>query len=131
MSCALREGRWEQARLIFDTVADAMLDDHILELDPPGGSTTVRGRFLHPTTGVDLGDTLTEGTCNAEGIRPRITFTRRHNGGRVTTVYTGKLIFISSPSRLLVRGRFTRTTVSSDNMTQTTLTGDWETEKPT
>jgi hypothetical protein len=108
------------------------MDDHILDLDSPsGGTTTVTGRFRHPTTGADLGDAMENGTCLPDGIRPRITFTRRHNGVNVTTLYTGKVIFTNGPpSAVFIRGRFTRTTVNA-NMSVTTLTGDWETEKPT
>jgi hypothetical protein len=110
-------------------VVDAVLDDHILELDSAGG-TTVTGQFRHPVTNEPF-DTLTEGTCTPDGIRPTIKFVRRHDGNLVTTVYRGKVIFIGAPSnRVFIRGRFTRTTVNAD-MTTTTLSGDWETEKPT
>lgn len=131
MSCDRRGGRWQRARLILDTEVDAVLDDHILDLASPSGSTTVNGHFFHPTTGADLQDTMENGTCLPDGIRPRITFTRRHHGVNVTTMYTGKVIFTNGPPpAVFIRGRFTRTTVNND-MSVTTLTGDWETEKPT
>lgn len=131
MSCSRRGGIWQRALLTFDDVADAVLDDHNIRLDLPGAGDVVTGRFLHPTAGTPLPDTLTDGTCRAEGVRPRLTFTRRHAGGTITTLYTGKVAFTAGPpQKVFVRGRFTRTTVGAGGV-HTIQSGDWETEKPT
>jgi hypothetical protein len=130
MSCDRVSGTWARARLIFDNVDDAREDDHFLEVTSVAGGV-LSGRFLHPDTGDPLRDTLTSGTCTPNGQRSRITFTRNHDGGRVTTVYTGIVIVVAGTQTVLVRkGRFTRTTTDV-NLTLVTVGGDWETEKPT
>lgn len=133
MSCDRITGRWPQpGRLIFSNVANAQRDDHLLELDPPSATGVVTGRFLSLAAGnPPLADTLTGGLCAPDGIRSRLTFTRNHAGGNMTTVYTGIVILLEGTTTVMIRnGRFTRT-IRDVNLMFTTVSGDWETEKPT
>jgi hypothetical protein len=130
MSCDRVRGTWARARFIFDGVANAVEDDSILEVTSVTNGV-VSGRFLDPNTGDPLTDSLTGGTCTPEGQRSRLTLTRNHAGGRVTTVYTGIVILVTGTTTVMIRqGRFTRTTTDV-NLMLIPVMGDWETEKPT
>lgn len=133
MSCENLDGRWNRGRLIFGGVSTAVEDDHILVLDEVVGGV-VTGKFFHPTTGAELPDTLTHGTCTPVGQKALLTFTRNHATGGVTTVYTGTVILLMGGGTIravLVRdGTFTRTS-PDDNLVLNVAQGDWETEKPT
>ena len=131
MSCdRLAGNNWGRARLLFDDVTNAEIDDN-LDLDMPNASGIFEGRFRHRDTGQILQDQLINGRCVADGLRSRVVFTRRHNGVNVTTRYIGRVIPVGGGSTVvLIRGKFTRATTDSNGSVSIT-SGDYETEKPT
>ncbi len=59
-------------------------------------------------------------------MRSRITFTRNHAGGAITTIYTGVVILVANTTVVLVRGTFTRNTLVRDVMSVISKVGNRE-----
>ena len=131
MSCDRIAGStWTRAKLIFDDVTAAEVDDTI-DLDAPDGNGNFTGRFRHRDTGQVLQDQLMNGRCIPDGLRSRVVFVRKHNGVSVVTRYIGKVIPQGGGSTtVLIRGKFTRATTDQGGAV-TIASGDYETEKPT
>jgi hypothetical protein len=119
---------WNKARLLFDELADAQQDAD-LELGTPDKDGVFKGQFRDPNTGDPLKDELIDGRCVLDGLTARISFTRIHAGGNVTTRYVGRVIPLGNDTTVMIRGKFSRATTS--NGTVSTAGGDYETEKPT
>lgn len=122
---------WRNARLFFDNVTNAEKDNDLV-LDTPDENGFFGGQFKD-SEGEPLPDELVEGRCIPDGLRPLVMFTRKQDGGRVTTRYIGKVITFGDDaenSTVMIRGRFTRATTNSDG-TIAIASGDYETEKPT
>lgn len=126
MACSDVAGNtWVTGRLLFDNAADAVLDVRPI-LGTPGNNGNFEGSFKD-ANGNAIDDRLVNGRCTQQNNRQRIDFTRQHLDGTVTT-YTGRVTKVPS-GEVLIRGRFDRTIMV--NSVATTLSGDYETEKPT
>jgi len=126
MACRDVEGNYlEGMLLIADT--ETVLMDPIVRLGPVSG-----GVFTGKFDGANEANFT--GTCSNDGPQPVITFTRIHPGQRITTVYNGKVVRIPALNKVIIRGNFTRVTVlinADAELVNSTVSGDWETERPT
>lgn len=128
MACANLEGNnYVPIRLLFDGTNEAVQDARI-ELDRPNAQGNFTGRFKDLASGAVI-DQLTNGHCERVNQIDTISFTRNHDDGS-TTQYTGRVITLQGATDVYLRGRFTRTTITPASPV-TTMSGDYETEKPT
>lgn len=116
MSCSNVISRFNSGRLTPDQPG-TVPNDPFLTFSISGGA--IKGRFDNDNNDFPV-------TCTNVGQLAVITFNRTHNDGTTTTEYTGLVMPIPARQIVRIRGRFTRTTTAA-----ATLTGDWETEKPT
>lgn len=125
MACADIVGSWIESILVVDTTDDVIVDPSLRISMVAGG--TFKGRF----TG-DFADFVV--TCNTNGAKMTIEFTRTHDDG-TTTNYRGIVVSFGSRGVVgIIRGRFKRTmsaALAGERDLLDVTNGDWETEKPT
>ena len=120
---------WGRGRLFFDDASAAEEDDFI-ETNAPNDEGIFSGRFRDGDDIDVLLDDEVTGRVISNGLNPLIEFVRRNADGTVTTRYVGRVIELAGTTTVMIRGRFTRATTSSEGAV-TISSGDHEIEKPT
>jgi hypothetical protein len=118
MACAQIEGSWPELTLV--TERGDVMTDPVLVITPADTGGGFTGQFQ------DTDEEEFEVRCTEHGKLSRISFTRKHPGGEVTTVYRGIAVVVKD--MIVSAGRFERTTTG---LAPGVEVGDWETEKPT
>lgn len=114
---------WIAGLLVVDSTDEVIIDP---KMDTTKTGATFFGKFQA------TGEQQFTITCQElGGGRSRISFTRTHPGGLITTHYTGIVIRFGSRAQIgVIRGRFRRETFV-ENAPKLVVNGDWETERPT
>lgn len=120
MACAQIEGNWSELTLVTDR--GDVIQDPVLVITPADTGVGLTGQFQAPD------EEVFEVRCTEHGKLSRISFTRKHPGGKITTVYKGVAVVVKD--MIVSAGRFERTTITTQ-LTPVVEVGDWETEKPT
>jgi len=126
MACTNVEGSYLEGMLLISGTETALIDP-IVRLGPVSG-----GAFTGKFDGG--GEINFNGTCSNDGPQPVITFTRIQQQQQITTVYTGRVVRVPALNKVIIRGTFTRVSARANadaELVTSTVSGDWETERPT